>query len=105
MSLFPPIKNRSDCVTSTAILVAYRGARVLHQDISVGNIMLGEERSDGLKTTAILNDWDRAQRLNALSDDHRLVIRLSRLFIIMRIFLSLDTGDVGVHFNRLTPTG
>ena len=74
MSLFPPTKNRSDCATSTAILVAYRNAHVLHQDISVGNVMLGEERSDGLKTTAILNDWDRAQRLNALSDDHRLVI-------------------------------
>ena len=85
--------------------MAYRDAHVLHQDISVGNVMLGEERSDGLKTSAILNDWDRAEELDALTDDHRLVIRLSRLFIIMRIFLSLDTGDVGVHFNRLTPTG
>ena len=85
--------------------MAYRDAHVLHQDISVGNVMLGEERSDGLKTTAILNDWDRAEELDALTDDHRLVIRLFRLFIIMRLFLSLDTGDVGVHFNRLTPTG
>ena len=85
--------------------MAYRDAHVLHQDISVGNVMLGEERSDGLKTTAILNDWDRAQELDALTDDHRLVIRLSRLFIIMRLFLSLETGDVGVHFNRLTSTG
>ena len=67
--------------------------------------MLGEERSDGLKTTAILNDWDRAEELDALTDDHRLVIRLFRLFIIMRLFLFLDTGDVGIHFNRLTPTG
>ena len=57
------------------------------------------------KTTAILNDWDRAEELDALTDDHRLVIRLFRLFIIMRLFLFLDTGDVGVHFNRLTPTG
>ena len=85
--------------------MAYRDAHVLHQDISVGNVMLGEERSDGLKTTAILNDWDRAEELDALTDDHRLVIRLFRLFIIMRLFLSLDTGDVGIHFNRLTPTG
>ena len=85
--------------------MAYHDAHVLHQDISVGNVMLGEERSDGLKTTAILNDWDRAEELDALTDDHRLVIRLFRLFIIMRLFLSLDTGDVGIHFNRLTPTG
>ena len=85
--------------------MAYHDAHVLHQDISVGNVMLGEERSDGLKTTAILNDWDRAEELDALTDDHRLVIRLFRLFIIMRLFLFLDTGDVGVHFNRLTPTG
>ena len=82
--------------------MAYHAAHVLHQDISVGNVMLGEERSDGLKTTAILNDWDRAQELDALTDDHRLVILL---FIIMRLFLFLDTGDVGIHFNRLTPTG
>ena len=75
--------------------MAYRIARVLHQDISVGNIMLGEERSDGLKTTAILNDWDRAQTLDALTDDHRLVIVP---FIVMSPLLFLDAGNMGIRF-------
>ena len=78
--------------------MAYRIARVLHQDISVGNIMLGEERSDGRKTTAILNDWDRAQGLDTLSDDHRLVIIIFTL--PLNVLLSLNVGNVGIHFDR-----
>ncbi|KAK7688398.1 hypothetical protein QCA50_008771 [Cerrena zonata] len=46
---------------------AFHDARVLHQDPSVGNIMLTENRSNGTRQSAVLNDWDRAKRID--SDD------------------------------------
>ena len=37
---------------------------VLHQDVSVGNVMLTEARSGGREQTGILNDWDHALKLD-----------------------------------------
>lgn len=46
---------------------------MLHQDVSVGNVMLTEARSGGSEKSGILNDWDRAEGLDSLSEDCRMV--------------------------------
>lgn len=58
---------------SIAIAEAFHGAGVLHQDLSVSNVMLTEDRSNGVRRSGVLNDWDRAQRIGSLSIDHRIV--------------------------------
>ena len=60
-------------VRLVAIIVAYHNASVLHQDISMGNVMLTEERRDGVKRSGILIDWERAEGLDSLSADCRMV--------------------------------
>ncbi len=47
-----------------AIQGAYRDAKLLHRDISMGNIML-DSNMDGF-----LNDWDRAIRLPVSEERH-----------------------------------
>ena len=56
-----------------AIIDAYYNASMLHQDVSMGNVMLTEERSDGVKRSGILIDWERAEGLDSLSTDCRMV--------------------------------
>ncbi|KAK7688404.1 hypothetical protein QCA50_008777 [Cerrena zonata] len=56
----------------TTIAGAFHDARVLHQDLSVGNIMLTENRSDGARQSAVLNDWDRAKRIDFDSNKHHI---------------------------------
>ena len=54
---------------------------VLHQDVSVGNVMLTEARSGGREQTGILNDWDRAEQLDWLSENDRMVCLLYLRYI------------------------
>ncbi|THG96898.1 hypothetical protein EW026_g5017 [Hermanssonia centrifuga] len=50
--------------TLVAIQAAYQDAKVLHRDISMGNIMLDSNLN------GILNDWDRAIRLSVSEEHH-----------------------------------
>ena len=77
-----------------AIADAFHDARLLHQDISIGNVMLTEERSNGTRPTGILNDWDRAQELGSLTRDHRRV-RYS-LFDKLRVPSNTIIGHMAV---------
>ena len=50
--------------------------------------MLTEERSDGSKQSGVLNDWDRAEELESLSQRCRMVSEF-------RAILNLSQDDTG----------
>ncbi len=78
-----------------AIQCAYQDAKLLHRDISMGNIMLDSNMN------GFLNDWDRGIRLSASEEARatRTVCLFLALFYVLTQF-TLLSGHMAVSLYR-----
>ena len=68
---------------------AFHKASVLHCDTSSSNVMLTETGNDGISQTAVLNDWDRAKRVGAISIEwNPRTVSAPALFSTVTIYIS-----------------
>ena len=59
--------------------MAYYTGKVYHRDLSSGNVMMTENRSDSEGPWGVLNDWDHALWIDAAPTDRIVRIPSSRL--------------------------
>ena len=62
-----------------AIAAAFHKGNAYHRDISLGNVMMTENRSDSEGPWGVLNDWDHALWIDAEPTDRIVSLSSSRL--------------------------
>ena len=62
----------------SAIAAAFHKGNAYHRDISLGNVMMTENRSDSDGPWGVLNDWDHALWIDAEPTDRIVSLSSSR---------------------------
>ena len=74
---------------------AYTNAKVLHRDISMGNILINIDKEE-----AFLNDWDLCKyrgEMDSVASQNTRSVRIFRVSVPGMINDSAFSGDVAVH--------
>ena len=76
-TLHPNLQHNLNSSLS-AIAVAYHKGKIYHRDLSLGNVMMTENRSDSEGPWGVLNDWDHALWIDAAPTDR--IVSISSRF-------------------------